>query len=69
MPGAVAFPGVSVKPDTISIVCETYCLLFASVALSSASVTVTKSFNKSAVNVVPESKTFRLASVLPSTPL
>ena len=55
MPGAVAFPGVSVKPDTISIVGEPYGLLFASVALSSASVTVTKSFNKSAVNVVPES--------------
>ena len=55
MPGAVAFPGVSVKPDTISIVDEPYGLLFASVALSSASVTVTNSFSKSAVNVVPDS--------------
>ena len=54
MPGAVAFPGVSVKPDTISIVVEPYGLLPSSVALSSVSVTVTKSFNKSAVNLVPE---------------
>ena len=54
MPGAVAFPGVSVKPDTISIVDEPYGLLFASVALSSGSVTVTNSANISLVMLVPD---------------
>ena len=54
MPGAVAFPGVSVKPDTISIVGEPYGLLFTSVALSSESLTVTKSASVSLVMPVPD---------------
>ena len=48
-------PVVAGKPDTTFTFPVPNGLFSSGVALSSASVTVTKSFNKSAVNVVPES--------------
>ena len=54
-PAGVAFPGVCFNPDTIFTVVVPYGFSLSVALPSSASVTVTKSFNKSAVNVVPES--------------
>ena len=68
-PAGVAFPGVSVNPDIIWRLPVPYGLSSRTVWLSSVSLIVTSSANFSFVILVPDGKTLRVVSLLPSVPL
>ena len=68
-PAGVAFPGVSFNPDIIWRLPLPYGLSSRTVWLSSVSLIVTSSANFSFVILVPDGKTLRVVSLLPSVPL
>ena len=68
-PAGVAFPGVSGNPDIIWRLPVPYGLSSRTVWLSSVSLIVTSSANFSFVILVPDGKTLRVVSLLPSVPL